>query len=230
MNDIEFEQLLKRSLIKAAELDYISDIPPEEELNINPSEDFNVKMAKLLNDPKTYVRRRSLSVYQRALRSAAVVLLVVSVLFGLSMLHPVAHAKFAELVRSWFPDHTAYSYEGYTGSVMPKAATLKYVPDGFELVFEEFDDLTAILVYQSEKGEKMFVEFVSDTGRLHLDNERHEIYTLSVGNSIVDIYESNSARYYSSLVYDDKNNELILVITGSLPIDELIQIFEGLEY
>lgn len=230
MNDVEFEEMLKRALIKAAELDYMSVIPPEDELDITPSPGFQKDMARLLKNPRAYVRKRGSGVYQRVLRTAASVLLVISVLFGLSMLNPSVRAKFSELLKTWFPDHTEYSYEGDTNSVIPKAVKLGYVPEGFELVHEEYDSLSAELVYQSEEGGTLDVGFLGDAGRLHLDNEYHEIYTISVGDSIIDVYESNDARHYNSIVYDDRNNELILVINSSLPIDELMNILENIEY
>ena len=232
MNDVEFERLLKTAVIKAAELDYMSDIPPEEELSqvIKPSATFEKKMAKLINDPKTYTKKSRRPTYIKALRTVASIFLVISIMFSLSMLNPVARAKFVALVRSWFEDHTEYAIIDDAGVKIPDSATLGYIPDGFSLSFEAHNQISLNLLFRADTGKYFDVEIFGDRNLLHLDNEHATLYSSSVDGYAVDVYESEGEDYPSTIVCYDEDNALIISITGTLSIDELTQVLEELSY
>ena len=232
MNDVEFEYLLKTAVIKAAELDYMSDMPPEEELSqiIKPSATFEKKMARLINDPKTYTKKSRRPTYMKALRTVASIFLVITIMFSLSMLNPVARAKFVALVRSWFEDHTEYAIIDDAGVKIPDSVTLGYIPEGFILSFETHNHISLNLLFRTDTGRYFDIEIFGDSKLLHLDNEHAALYSVVVNGYPVDVYESDDEDYPSTLVCYDEDNSLIISMTGTLSISELIKVIEGLSY
>ena len=82
----QIEKLLTSALLEAAELDYCSDIPSDEELKIlvTPSKKFERKMAKMLKSPDTYIRNIRRPLHARMLRTAAMIALTVALCWVLS--------------------------------------------------------------------------------------------------------------------------------------------------
>ena len=68
--DEEFDELLTASLYRATELDYMADMPSDEELDkmIQPSLRFQRRMKALLRNPKRYIRSIRRPVYLKVLR------------------------------------------------------------------------------------------------------------------------------------------------------------------
>ena len=232
MNDIEFERLLKTAVVKAAELDYMSDMPSEEELSriIKPSVAFEKKMTRLINSPTAYIKKLRRPLYVKALRTVASIFIVISIMFSLSMLNPVARARFVALVRSWFDDHTEYAIIDDSSSSIPDTAILDYIPEGFNLSFEAYNPISLNLSYQSDNGWYFDIEILEDSNLLHLDNEHAVFYTIIVDDYDVDVYESNDENYPSTLVCYDEDNSLIVCITGMVSIDELSKIIANISY
>ena len=232
MNDIEFERLLKTAVTKAAEIDYMSEMPSEEELNriIKPSAAFEKKMAKLFKNPKSYIKKLRRPLYVKALRTVASILLLISIAFSLSMLNPDARAKFVALVRSWFGDHTEYAIIDDSSANIPDSVTLGYVPEGFHLSFEAHNQISLNLLFRADTGRYFDIEIFGDSNLLHLDNEHATLYSAVVDGCVVDVYESDGEDYPSTLVCYDEDNVLIISITGTLSIDELTKVLEKLSY
>jgi hypothetical protein len=232
MNDIEFDRLLKTAVIKAAEIDYMSDMPSEEELSriIKPSAAFEKKMAKLFKNPKSYIKILRRPLYVKAPRTVASILLFISIVFSLSMLNPDARAKFVALVRSWFGDHTEYAIIDDAGVNIPDTATLGYIPEGFSLSFEAKDPLALNITYRADSGEYFSIEIFGVDGVLNLDNEHVTFYSVPIDGNTAEVYESKGDNYPSSVVCYDEENSLIICITGTLNIDELAKVIEGLTY
>lgn len=232
MTDVKFESMLKSSLFRAAELDYLESIPTEEELRslVTPSIKFERKMSKLTANAKAYLRKLRMPVYQKVLRAAAAALLIISTLAGISMFNPDVRAMVINFVRIWFSDRTRYEVTDSVDSIIPDSVTLGYVPDGFELDFELYDSFGANLVYGSDNNDYFDIAITGKTGRPHIDNEHSEFYSVVVGERIVDVYESNNMDYPSILVSFDDDKALMTIITGTINVDELISVLEGISF
>lgn len=204
--------------------DFVSDYVGTQPLYDSTEE----SVANQMSTP-TSPRKLRAPMYKRAMQTAASFLLIVSVLFGLSMLNADAHATFAEFVKALFSDHTEYSYEGDISDEIPKTLELKYIPDGYKLLDEKYDSLGAVAFYQSEENQILSIEILDDTEKVHVDNEHKNFYSMELGDYSADVYESNSEKHPSTLLCIDENRKLILIATAYLSIDELTKIIENIE-
>ena len=229
MTDMEFEVLLKKAVTRAAEIKYLSDMPPEDEIP-EPSEHHQRRIKKLINNPDLYVKKLRRPIYLKVLQKAAIFILVVSVLFSTAMIHPTVRATVTNFVKTWFDDHTEYRVIGDSDSAIPTKIELGYVPEDFELESEIYDTLYAGLTYISNDGRYFSVEIVGDAGTVHSDNEHSIHYTQNINNHLADVYESNHERYPSLINYYDDDKHLLISILGYNTIEELIHVLEQCKY
>ena len=229
MTDMEFEVLLKKAVTRAAEIKYLSDMPPEDELP-EPSEHHQRRIKKLINNPDLYVKRLRRPIYLKVLQKAAIFILVVSVLFSAAMIHPTVRATVTNFVKAWFDDHTEYRAVGDSDSAIPTKIELGYVPEGFELASEIYDSLRADIMYTSMDGRYFSIEIMGNSGTIYNDNEHAIHYTQSVNNHLADIYESNNEHYPSIINYYDDEKNFFVSIIGYNPIEDLILVLEQCKY
>jgi hypothetical protein len=229
MTDMEFEVLLKKAVTRAAEIKYLSDMPPEDELP-EPSEHHQRRIKKLINNPDLYVKRLRRPIYLKVLQKAAIFILVASVLFSAAMIHPTVRATVTNFVKTWFNDHTEYKVADDSDSAIPTKIELGYVPEDFELESEIYDTLYAGLTYISNDGRYFSVEIVGDAGTVHSDNEHSIQYTRNINNHFAYVYESNNERYPSAINYHDEKRNLLVGIVGYNPIEDLVLVLEQCEY
>ena|GEM_PF-2401932 len=231
LNDIEFEQALKKALITAAEADCMRDMPPDEKLGsqLAPSAKFGQKMTRLIKNPKSYIKSQKRPPYRRFLNTAAMIVLAVSMLLGVSMLYPPVRASVTKLTRTWADTHSRYENTGEDAPIIPTSVTLGYVPDGFELVLEDYHELGIAIVYQAEDGTFLSLD-ISWLGKFYINNEHSDFYTMTIDNYSVDVYESNDANYQSILVCHDENRNITINIIAYLDVDELAKIISNMEF
>jgi len=234
MNDIEFEGLLKRALVLSAELDYMGGLPSDSELSliIHPSKRLTGKMSNLIRNPKSYIKKTSRTALQRFLHSAAIAVIVISMLFGVSMLNPTVRAFVTDFVRSWFDTHTRYEIINDEAAIIPTNVVLEYVPNGFELVLEEYDSTGVVILYESDIEEIIEIDILGTSdGKIYADNEHYDFYTIKADNYIVDVYESNYIeKYPNSLVCYDEDKNLLISIVGDLEIEEILNILKYMRF
>lgn len=228
MRDSEFDALLKEALFEAAELDYFSNMPPDEELDklIKPSKRFLKNMEKISKNPQQYIRARRRPMYQKILQTAAMIIVTIAVLFGALMAHPTVRAKVLEFISTWFGDHTRYEIVDDTQSVMPKSIEFGYIPEGFCLDFEIIEDTLCSMQYENNSQEYFILEIRNSDAKALIDNEHSEFYQVYMGDILVDVYERNDSEILNVLVY--YSDHKIVQLTGTLDVEELMLILENM--
>ena len=229
MTDAVFEDLLKKAVIRTAEIKYLSNLPPEEELP-EPSEHFQRRMSKLIHNPEKYIKNYKRPVYLRILQRVAVIILVVSVLFSASMLHPTVRATVVNFVKTWFDDHTEYKVVGDSTSVIPMKVEFGYIPEGYTLEAENYDSLRVSIIYRADENKYLVLEIMGSQINANLDNEHMNHFTALVKDTPVDVYESLDETYPSILLMYDEENNFYLEIMGFTSITELITVLEQCKY
>jgi hypothetical protein len=229
IKDAEFDKLLTSALLKAAELDYFSDMPSDEELDIQPSKRFQRKMARMMKNPAAYTRNAVRPVYMRALRTAAMFALVFSVLFGALMLHPVARANIINLISTWLPDRVVYHQPEKTGKKVPSDWTIDYIPEGFELFELQDHDQVHNSVYFDEGNRMINISIIGDSGTFHVDNERHVAYHILINGEPADVLESTDSQYASHIIWHHESSGMTFYVGGEIEIGELIKIAKSIK-
>jgi hypothetical protein len=225
--DEEFDELLTASLYRAAELDYMADMPSDEELDkmIQPSLRFQRRMKALLRNPKRYIRNIRRPVYLKILRSAAAVFISFVILLGAAMaVSPTVRAAVSNFVRSWFEDRTEY-WTPEDGE--NKEWSFGYIPEGFELLLLDEVETNSYRVYQNAKAETIVISI--STGSRIIDNEHSIFYEAVIGGRAADVYESIDPEYQHIIVLHDEESGVVISIISDIEMGTLIQIAEGIE-
>ena len=225
ISEIDFERQLKAALIKAAEIDYMSKIPPDDEIIVSPT--LKRKMHRLLRNPSGYIRNRRRPIFMRVLRTAAMVAISLTIAFGALMSVPRVRAVVVEFVRSWFSTHTEYRIVGLPNTEIG-AWKIGYLPNGYEFAADYSNELHIMIEFESAIGEQMFIEIVGGNGSPHVDNEHSDFYEIELNGNRADIYESNAGDYPSYVLVLDEKHDVIINVTGSVDIAELIKIAESI--
>jgi hypothetical protein len=221
MTDIEFDRLLTRALWLAAEEDYDLDGLPEDVIAV-PAKSKR-KIRAMLRNPIAYVRRRRRPIYIRALRTAAVILLALSVAFGAVMAVPSARAAIIDFVRTWFGDRAEYTTLGAPDTTLGEWK-IGYIPEGFEPVAKGNDGLIAFAEYSDNNSMRLSVDIYNHSGTLTLDNEHSDFRQTEINGQPADIYESNDAEYFNHIVIYAADENVIIKLSSELEISELIKI------
>jgi len=224
MTDAEFETRLVASLYRAAELDYMADIPSDDELDriIQPSPKFQRRMRAMLKNPSGFVRSRQRPVYLRVLRIAAAIVISFVVLLSAAMVvSPTVRAAVVDFVRSWFEDRTEYKTQDVP---VGTGWTFGYIPEGFELAGEM--DIPTELVHQyvnsNDNSDSLMI--IISTGQEMVDNEHSTYYQATIAGHAADIYESNDPLYPSMIVIYYDSAGVIITLDAFFNINELIKI------
>lgn len=226
MTDEYFDSLLKRGLEENLRRELLGLYDGEPDTSA-----LDRRMEKLLRAPTAYVKKAARPWYQKALRAAAMFLLVCSVLVGLSALNPQVRAKYSDLIKTLFTDHNTYKIESDVQTIFPQKVKLGYIPEGYELVNEIYDVNGVVVIYQDDKNETLLIEFLGKDGKLFIDNEHYDVYTITIENNAVDIYEDNQeSGGFNCLVAYIEEDEFIISIDGPVAVNELIEIYKHIKY
>ena len=233
MNDDEdkFDKRLTSALLRTAELDYCAGLPPVEELDrlVIPSKGFRRRMAKMLKNPIVYIRNQKRPPYLRALRAAAMIVLVLSVLLGAAMLNPTARAYIIRVVRTVFSGYNTYTYSEKTGKSIRTDWEFGYIPEGFELVVQDITVDRSYYEYENVDKAYFIILIGGDSGTIYLDNEHTDFYQLEIQGETADIYKALDGYKMNSIVWYREAHDVIILIVGMLDINECIYIAENIK-
>ena len=221
----DFDIKLTAALYRAAELDYV--MPPDDTLTriIQPSQRFRRKINTLLRRASISPKRNQRKpIYLRALRTAAAILLVLTMMLGVAMtVSPTVRAVVIDFVRSWFSDRTLYqTSDGPIGD----GWTIGYIPKGFELVGEIHHDIQLTHIYENETAEVIFIDI--STGQGIVDNEHSVFSQVIINGHKADVYEGISQDDNNIIVMYDDTAGVIITLSSVFDINELIKIVENI--
>ena len=151
MTEAELDRTMCQVLLDAIALDLES--APDAEPGFLPSRRHSGQMRRMLRDPLRWARDRERGMMRKTARWAAVVLLFISLSFGLALLFSApARAAFERWIVEWYETHIVYRYSGESEGILPRYE-LAGLPEGFaELERTEMYGLTDV-IYGNENGE-----------------------------------------------------------------------------
>lgn len=227
MTDEHFDALLKQALIECIKRDWLEP-PLAPEIDAWNTDKLDKRIATLSENPVRYIKAVNRPWYMKTLRSAAAVLIAISILFAASMLNPPARAWFRNLIKKWFGNHNEYSYSDRYSQPINSNWIFRYIPEGFKLTYEDCHELDCYAEYINSDGQIISISIYSDSGTMHLDNEHYEIRSEKIGNDMADVYISTDPLFSNAVIWHSTEYDVLISILGDVEPVELIKVAEGI--
>lgn len=199
----------------------MEQLPAKETLekNYRLSETFFAKMRQLVERMTRREKRKRIEQYVAA---AAVIVLL---LFG--MANPSVVAQTFAGIWEWFTDHVEIHFkEEDTGLTMVPEYTLSYVPEGYELIHDEYMDTAGVIAYQKEDDLILFDYGLADSS-LYLNNEGVKFASFTRDGTVIYCFESTNEEKATMLVWLNDNEDIQFCVSGYLPMSEMLEIYDG---
>ena len=199
-------------------------LPEPEECIGQFTAQFEEKIEKL---KKTAVRKAN---WKKFTRSAVAAVLVI--LLGFSMLCAFNTEVRAAIVK-WFKEsfgpYTTYWFTSNDDGTLPKYE-LTWVPEGYELVFEDSYDYMYGAVYQ--RGNNAMDSFTFDynianndmTLTIHSLYGKYEVKEVDINSNYGELYLSNNPSDSNTLIWFDADNDVVFTITSYLDQVDILPI------
>lgn len=150
MTDTEMNRLMYKVLIDAIALDTEDSDNPED--TFQPSQRHSEQIRLMLKNPLRWAKSRKKRPWQRASRLVAVILLFISLSFGLVMLFSApARAAVERWIVEWYQTHIIYRFSG-KAECLPRYE-LTGLSEGFVELERTETSTFADVIYGKETGE-----------------------------------------------------------------------------
>jgi len=216
------------SALRAAVAGEFADVPEEDVIVWDFSPVFQQRMAVLLKQERSPLRRRSAAPLRRALLVAALIALLVSTTLSIAAYHEPFYRFFAE----HFGDHFSLSFGvDRPGDVQPDADSFvpylpAYIPEGFEQTeFSIVNDAALYAEWHAPNGAYIVFNQSFVGGDYAVDTDHTTIRTVELNGSKILITEN--ADYFGAIWANDCY-EFHLDVFADTTIDEVISIIESL--
>lgn len=216
-------------LVKAAEEAnrvLMESLPDKEACTYIFSDSFEKKMQKVIrraNHPNRY----------RIIRKVAVILLVAVLgASGFFAANTEAREKLFGWIKEDFLSLTSYRFGDGEGSIEHiEEVELGYIPDGYQEIQRRKSELSMSIVYEDENGRYLKIRCMgqSDTSGLYLVTEDYEKMITQVGEYEADVYISTDGEEGNAIVWIDKEESVLLYISGFLEQNELVKMAESIK-
>lgn len=217
MTESAFENMIKNAVIEM-HLKNLNELPPNDVLKneYEPlSDSFYYRINKLIH---RFHRREILNKIKNGILIAAACITIF-----VSIYKPELIVKAKDVIVKWFEEYILFQYEE-SGTILEKHE-ITYVPDGYSLTFEEWNNEMGIQIYTNNYDCSIeYICTVSGSG-IEVDNKEKEFEI---------IYNDETELYYlestigedNILVWQDKNKEVTHTIFTTLGKEEILKIQE----
>ncbi len=199
----------------------LSLIPENEELQerYHPSDLFHHNMESIIEGQKKKNRRRNL---WRTCAAAAVIVVV------LGIAQPQMTAKGTEWLVHWFKDHVSFRFGENTDTNQVPRYEFGYIPEGFQLVIDDYRDISGYILYENEQGNRFDLAYGDIGGELNVDSENKD-FTILTGKHGEEIYylRSQNPDDDSFMTWLSEDGTTVLNIMSDLPEEELLKLQES---
>lgn len=229
MTDMELDSLMRRVLTDVIALDAEGTF--EAGIAFRPSRRHHEQMQRMLKNPLGWAKNRNRTPLQNVGRWAAVILLFVSLSFGLVMLFSApARAAVERWVVEWYETHIVYRYSGESEGILPRYA-LTGLPEGFtELERTEMYELTDVL-YGNESGELISFTYgamAQGGATVFVPNDGDTILNVMVGKNQGTLFIPQDPESAKKLFWIDEKADIHFTLAANLPEADVIELAESL--
>lgn len=229
MERTPFEELVRRALMDVNYQEYEQFSARADTIAYNPSPRYLAWEKKFLAAPFDYAKKRARPMWQRFLRTAACILLAVSIAFGGVMaVSPTARAWVQQIFAEWFGDHARFSFSGNAGQETGEWKTT-WLPEGFELVEEKNMSRATELIYKNEVGDILRLRFSPGSGSVLGADAEYQSYEkiIFMGTSAY-LSRATLPGEPSYLLWIDNASSTVFKLTTTGNADNLLPVAEGI--
>jgi len=223
---VNIEDVLREAAPGANDL-FLSALPDPKDCHYTVSRRFEQKMQKLLK------RQKSPVLYWMQ-RSVACFLLVV-LLGGGSVLtfSAEARAAFFGWVREVYETWTSYLYIGHEQEIDTAIDTLyepQWIPDGYTQTVSPEDGESVFCIYENSEGLPLVFAYTKGqtSAGLFIKQDDHDIKYTTVGGVTAELYLNHNENDANTLVWVDRERNIVCWITAHLSAEDLIKIAENI--
>ena len=218
-----------RELLLRANLPEALDLPEA----LEPVPDaLEERMASFLARPFAAGRRKK-PLWARVLRTAAGLLLVLSLTAGAVLwASPAARVWAAELARMlmvWTDVSADFLFHGGDGAETDLSCWRPtWLPEGYEEV-EVWDPGGVYkITYENAEGQSLTLRCISpNTSAVSMDNEHSDYSEITINGSKAYLLVSNAEGWQSSLIWTNEENSVMFILRGYISAEDLIRMAES---
>lgn len=181
---------------------------------------------------KSAIRKAKLLKLKKCMVAA---LLIVAI--GLSMLcvfNTEVRAAVVEWVKETFETYTTYWFNSEADNGLPKYK-LTWVPEGYEMTFEESHEQTYGSVYQNSSNAAENFTFTYNITNDDMQVTIQSMYGLyeatlvDINGQYGEFYLSSDSADANTLVWFDEENEVVFIVTSHLDQQDILHIAESVK-
>lgn len=223
MSDIEFEKAVRTALIMDIDKTYgFNDDISDGSIPHSPR--YLRFEKKILRDPMGYVNRVSQSVSKRVMKTAAMIVLTIAVLFGLMMAIPPVRAFVFSVVEE-FVDHNEHkTYETRIDKEIGKCS-VGYIPNGYKISTVNNGNIT---LTNGDEIIRIAYDYTHSDMWISVDNDGMKIESIMIGENQATIYNPWEMDKETVIVWFDENEKLCFVVSSTIDAEELIKVAESI--
>ena len=227
MSDAGLDAILRAAVAEAAQMQADALIASAEKLpDHSPSKRFQRRMARLLNDPLRYARPAR----QRALRTAAMILVTLGLTGTVLLSIPQVRAAVWNFIRTVYATHTEYRFTAPAPEEPVQLPTYhaNWLPEGYEETVVQNRGDSVRIEYQNGDLIIRFRCYLAMEGLVSsVDNVRTTETSLSIGGTTYTIY-FNEETGWRALTWFSEDGSVFNQLEGPCTTDELLKIKENL--
>ena len=192
----------------------------EEPLDFEPSQAHREAIQNIMDDALKQGKRRA--AFQRIAAAVAIVLLIGSMAF---VTNASARDRLENWLRQVLPDKVVYQFFGEPAEKLYEY-TIGWLPEGFELQFEERDDVSHTYCFKSESRTCIVSFWTNDAyDETVIFGDGYSPHEVIVNTIKGDLYYGES-EYPNDLILFDEERGMIIIINSDISIDEVIHVAE----
>ena len=218
-----------RELLLQANLPEALDLPE----GLEPVPDaLEERMAPFLARPFAAGRRKK-PLWARVLRTAAGLLLVLSLTAGAVLwASPAARVWAAELARMlmvWTDVSADFLFHGGDAAETDLSCWRPtWLPEGYEEVEVWAPGGIYKITYENAEGQSLTLRCISpNTSAVSMDNEHSDYSEITINGSKAYLLVSNAEGWQSSLIWTNEENSVMFILRGYISAEDLIRMAES---
>lgn len=125
----------------------------------------------------------------------------------------------------WFEENVVFQFT--EGNLEPdiEGYTLGYVPEGYELTKQFYDNKQGFLAYE-DNGDIIEFYYAKSSSIVSVNGENVALEEIPADGYYL---KSGSGEYHSSLIWKLEDGEMVFSITGEVSDEELLKMYESME-
>lgn len=227
MTDMELDSLMRRVLTDVIALDAEGTF--EAGIAFRPSRRHHEQMQRMLKNPLGWAKNRNRTPLQNVGRWAAVILLFVSLSFGLVMLFSApARAAVERWIVEWYETHIVYRYSGSAESLTRYELT--GLPKGFTELERMEEPTFTDVVYGNESGEliSFIYEVMAQGGATVFVPNEDAVFEVMIGKNQGRLFIPQDPASMKKLTWIDDKAGVQFIISADLDETDMIRLAESL--